>query len=483
MTANQRNDSPQHPQRQTMPPAWRSEEARRREIAVANYFLCSYPEKLSSATITSQDFVALPEIGMWWDQALSFEAEGRSWAYLDATHGHGAFTSTGAETSMGDIVMDAGLTCMPHQMPLFQRQMREARMLRSVALELRNALEDIDGGATTDDVSGRLDRMLGVLREHNTEGWIRLGEASKQVAREYCEALASGVPLTIPMPLQGLQDELDGFPLGTVVMIHAITSGHKTTLARMAAEHAANLKTKAAYLSLEDSPQHIAARSMSSRSGGAFTVRDLLTAKKGEEITAGIIEAADEAAKRDVPLWIRHEGMTVTKCVARIYEAASKGCKLVAIDFFQLLEPDGKTGDWTQFWMAAANAIRNAARKTGVCVVLCVQPTQDATRKAEELGRLLGLGDIRGGSSINQAAFGLLTLAFEYTESGQRVPGVIKISVTKWKTGTPGALLTFDLDAAYDLISDPPGGQPSPGGEPPSKALRTPRPAFGEGYG
>ena len=57
--------------------------------------------------------------------------------------------------------------------------------------------------------------------------------------------------------------------------------------------------------------------------------------------------------------------------------------------------------------------------------------------------------------------FGLLTLAFEYTtENRTRMPGLIKIVVSKWKTGDKSAQLIFDLDAAYDRISDPAGGQP-----------------------
>lgn len=436
--------------------AFMTPESREREICVANHFLSVHPEKFPAAVVSEFDFIACPYLGAWWERARELTSDGREWGLVDLPSRADWDASEGGKSRV-EVVMDAAMRYSPHHIARMQRQLQESAALRTVAMEAQAGITAILGGrATAEDAMSWLDRSLRMLRQSSAEGWIRLSEAAKRAGEDYTRAIESGEPLTLPMPLASLQERLGGWPLAKLIMIQAITSGHKTTLARMAAEHVAMLGITAAYLTLEDTPQHIAARSLSASSEGFFTVGELLSATKGDRIASGIVHAIDKMEKADPPLWIRHESLTVQRCIARIYEAAAKGCKLIVVDFFQLLRGTEKGGDdAATFWANAAQSIQAAALETGACVLLCVQPTQGGSRAAEELGKILGSSDIRGGSAISQAAFALITLAFEYTgDPRRRVKGLIKLCPRKFKTAEAIDPILCRLDAAHDIIAD-----------------------------
>jgi replicative DNA helicase len=286
-----------------------------------------------------------------------------------------------------------------------------------------------------------------------------LREAAHEAIKNAIDASKGKIELTLPMPWQTLQTALKGWPLGRMVMVMAITSGHKTTLGRKAAEFEAEREGGcSAYISLEDPASHLAARTLAERSMGMTTVGEIMSGDIGrEDKLTSMMDTMERIDKRNPQMMIKHETLTLNQCVSRVYEAARKGAKLVVVDFFQLLKKDDMRMHDVSFWESAANSLQRAALECNVCLVLLVQPTQEGTKRVMQANTCLGPGDIRGGSAIAQAAFGLLVLSFELEEVDgelKRIRDRIHIVAQKWKSADVGTTMLFKLDGAYDLIEE-----------------------------
>ena len=101
--------------------SFQTEGNRQRELAVANHFLCMHPDRFPAALVSAADFIAIPDIGHWWDEAAAKQAAGEPWTFVDVARGGWRPGSDG--TCLADHVTDA--TAMPHQMPQMQRKMVE----------------------------------------------------------------------------------------------------------------------------------------------------------------------------------------------------------------------------------------------------------------------------------------------------------------------------------------------------------------------
>ena len=428
---------------------------REREYRLAHHYLVAVPEDYTAARVSEYDFHAVPFLGQMWERAKTAKV---GWSHVDLVRLNEWDTYKIQLDRLTSLEMFTQRSRIDH----LESQVLEASALRLVVMDTRTAIDGIiTGTMEREDMLGVLERGLARLRACGDEHWITLREAAHGVAKEAMEAQKSEQPLTVEMPLPSLDVHLGGWRRGRLHMIQAITSGHKTTLARMAAEHvASNLGQTSAYISLEDTPFDIAARSIASRSKKQLEVGSLVSGNfvdspDGIRTMVGVISNLDET---DPQLIIRHESLTISQCVARLHESASRGAVLAVIDFFQLIRPDSG-GDYDQeFWLVAANRLQKAALDTNMALVLCVQPTQEATKRATQTNYMLGLGDMRGGSAIPQAAYGVLSLSFRLDDNGKRCKNELYIAPQKWKSAQTGKAMRFYVDGAFDTISewDPP---------------------------
>lgn len=425
---------------------FRTQQHMNREIYVANYFFCMYPDRFKSAIVDAEDFFSIPIIGAWWEEAKRLDDAGKKWEFQDLVHPE----QVGEVMKVMQAIINAEYA--HHLIDHLQARVREATSHRHVYAEMQEGLKCISDGGDSDDLILHLSRSMDLLRRSNNQGWMRLSDAVKSVVERYLKSVEEGVPITAVMPLKGLQKHLNGFPYSKLVWILATTSGHKTTLARLCATHYAKQGGFSAYISLEDSPEDLAARYVASESSGV-TVNQLMTGQKGEDTLKGIYSVTDRVIKEDPNMIILHEMMTLSKLIARLHEVAKKGARMVCVDFFQLIDRDeDERRSESDFWKYAANKLRDAADELNIALVVCVQPTKEGTQKALR-GEALEGPDIRGGSAIEQAAFGLLVLHRVFEKDGKITPDVIDIVIQKWKHGDKSAL-RFGLDAAHDRIYD-----------------------------
>lgn len=422
-----------------------------REYKLAHHYLVLHPEEFTSARVSDSDFCAVPYLGELWDRAKS-AAPG--WTFVDLVK------PLEWDTYKGEIdtLTSAEMFSARAQIGQLEAKVIETNAVRSAVIETRGAVQDvIEGKLERDQLMALFERVLQRLRSCGDDRWVSLRDAAHAVARDLLEAQSGKKPLVVEMPLPSLMAAVGGWRRGRVHMIQAITSGHKTTLARMAVEHVASVVGEpAVYISLEDTEQDLAARSIAERSRGKIEVRHLVSGDMPdrEGKLQALIRVITEIDNTDPKMLIRHQSLTLSQVVSLLHEAASRGAVLAAIDFFQLIRPDSGGEADTDFWLVAASRLQSAAIQTGMALVLCVQPTQEATKRAMSQNHVLGLGDMRGGSAISQAAYGVLSLGFKLDNDGKRMRDRIYCFVQKWKSASPGQALRFYLDAAHDTIAE-----------------------------
>jgi replicative DNA helicase len=267
----------------------------------------------------------------------------------------------------------------------------------------------------------------------------------------------------VPMPLRRLQEIIGGWRRGKLWMVEAITSGHKTTFARMAAWHAAKCGEQPLMWAMEDSSEQIVQRTW------AAEIRevDTRTFQMGQKPPVTEDEFAmvldklgrnleSDAARR---LRIRDEGMPkLSRVLGLCSSEVARGCTMIVLDFFQLIQPDERPLSEEGHWYNCANSLQALAKDLDVPILCTCQPTQSAQRAQLETGKSLTISDIRGAAAISQAAWGILILnaagnSDQDSRAWVRNPRKIEIVTAKNKAGPRGDG-TFTVLPEHDLITD-----------------------------
>jgi replicative DNA helicase len=132
---------------------------------------------------------------------------------------------------------------------------------------------------------------------------------------------------------------------------------------------------------------------------------------------------------------------------------AARGLSFVGLDFFQLIRADTARIDEVEHWFTTSNALAAAAKRLNLVILASVQPTQSATKEQERNRRFLTKGDLRGGSAIAQAAYGVLLFNRVYDEDGELDRRYLDVDISKWKNADTGTV-RVKVDRAKDLIVD-----------------------------
>ncbi len=425
-----------------------------RELVVANFYLFKYRERIGESGLTGSDFQAVPRLRYAWDSAEKSEVGGVAWTPNTIFDKSDWIPPREGGQSLVDRVVEASSYYSGQSVDDERRRMLEMSVMHATVIDMRTTMRGLSKfTSNTDALMWQLETMLNRVRRIRTDQLIPHSEAVRKAGDKYLADTESGTPSTYPMPTQTLQDAVKGWVPEKLHMIQAPTSGHKTTLLRSSIEHVARDSTKAGYITLEDSTSELVARSLSAGSR-KFTTRDMLIGNK--DATAPIVEAVAKSISEDLPIVYCHAPHNRSQIIARIHELAAAGCKVIGVDFFQLISRvAGDRSSEAEFWGGVALDLQRAALQTGSAIICCVQPTADATRDSRKTGRMLNEGDIRGGAAIGQALFALLTLGVPRDDSGKVVPGKIIIAVDKWKTSlAKGRLLPHGLEPQYDRIFD-----------------------------
>ena len=260
----------------------------------------------------------------------------------------------------------------------------------------------------------------------------------------------------IPLPLHALAQRYGGLQPGKTYLIGAVTSAHKTTLARMCWSHAGDVGYRGMFWTMEDECEDVIIRDLAEHSRAVSTqtfTRYELSQDEMHQVIGGVEKRASEEGPGR--LLVYDEAVpTLSRVVEVIACESARGLDLVVLDFLQLIRPDNSRIDEVQHLFQCVTALSGLAKLLKIALVITVQPTHAATKAHEEFGKPISIGDLRGGSAIAQAAWAVLLLSRPFDREAKRpLRDRIRLSVAKWKHASTGSW-QFKVRPDKDLITD-----------------------------
>lgn len=190
-----------------------------------------------------------------------------------------------------------------------------------------------------------------------------------------------------------------------------------------------------------DTARRMAAEGLTVSEAASFDpfVRAALTLTTGCEGAEWIRDGAD----RRIPLDIcgASEVRDLEELGAAVRDAASRGARLVVVDYLQLI----RTGQERAYDRVTATtaALRDLANELGLVIAAPVSANRDAN-KSERLGMFGGAGS----GSIEYDAVGVLTLETDEADR-DKSPRPVTLTVHKNRFGPAGAVVELKFDPQY----------------------------------
>lgn len=441
---------------------------RRSELEVAAHYLHSPGKRIDSSALKPEHFVLVPGLAEHWQRAAELEAEDKP---CDISSLLDARDNTSLRL-VNEVTKHAVHRATKHGVEIHERRLIEAATLRMAMMDFAAIAESIRGQkATVEQASERGSRVVEAMREGSWGVEVpSVTEVSQGLAKGLIAQIRDGRTIGLPMPLQAMQSNLDGWRPGRSHLICGVTSGHKTTLLRMSAWHMAKQGIPVDYITYEDDAEDIAARCLSSDPNCPFTVREILNGKIARNEAGTFVRCVQALEHKDYPLGIWDQQMELSRLIAFMYQRVQRhNVKAFCIDYLQIIPYDDARAAEVVRLERTAERLRACAKELGVALLIACQPTQEATQRAERDNRVIGKSDVKGASGIAQAAFGLLAMHFpliERTEmeevGGRKVPKTtlerearkIWVVARKWKQAETDRPIVLGLDAAHDRILD-----------------------------
>lgn len=434
------------------------------ERSVAAWYLVDKRAALESALVQARDFTAVRGLAGMWERAQALNAEGkREWLYYELGPYEQTQDVLGHAPNPGDAAVIAR----------YEEAMVTATAKREASRSLQELAGKLRGGAGVDEAIEALRAIQGRLEARGGTNAKDFHELAGDVAKRWLGGLEEKDIPTIPMPWRTLQRELGGWRRGKVHIILAVTSGHKTTMAREAAVSAAEKGYRGLYFVLDDRAEDVVQRTLAAKVPG-LTVKMLATGiRTVEEQSAHsgtyerdltdrelveVVHGMGQVADRDPPLPLRFvdgKKLKLREVLGLCRREAARGLDLVVVDYVQLVQPDEWRTPERQHYQEVAYAMQELAETLDVAVLLPAQTTQEGNKRFKE-GKKLGLGDIRGSVAWSQDAYGVLIL------DGPRPsnPNHITVMVKKWKQARKGIEVTLRVDGSKDTMRDLEGTTP-----------------------
>ncbi len=272
--------------------------------------------------------------------------------------------------------------------------------------------------------------------------------------RDWSEGIASKDGVILPMPIEALDRKTGGWRRGKLYLVAAVTSGHKTTFARSAAWRVACAGHRVVFWTMEDSAEDVAARTLASEIEGIdtrtfTTYRDVQLPGGKEAMLSKLTRHMKNPGSVNM-YYVDEPNPTIERVLQRISTEAAHGAVMVVLDFLQLIAHTRREFTDAQHWFDVTTKLAAAAKRLNVTILATVQPTQEATKEYYKTGKPITLGDLRGGSAIAQAAYGVMLLN-RPIENGIPSSKVIEIDIAKWKNGATG-IVTVNIERHRDRI-------------------------------
>lgn len=426
------------------------------EMSVIWYYL--YIKKNDDSpmisTVGPEHFVASPLLGDWWRKARELCATNQpidlmaiSRPYHDAYVAISDFQEIGLSRSRIESV---------------EKLMREGAALHHAMVGAKDWLEQAehDDDATVEDLHSAFGELAARFQVGGDIEAERCGSMTKEAILDFYDP---DIDRGVPVPVIG--DKVRHYKFKKYYLIGGLTSNHKTTFALQSVLYAAKSGYPTLIWTLEDDNLEIIQRIMVAQCDymtlDHFEVGSKPTDRS--EIAGELMKLGTD--NENLPIHHLDIRMTLTKTVAQIARMVYRHkIKVVVIDFLQLILRDDPRTPETQHVTECAQTLADLAKRLNIVIITVVQLSQEATKRATE-GEAPRLGDIRGGSSIAQAAYGAIMChrpapdpkKSQLPEGQQR----LQLWIRKWKRANLGGADCL-VDAAHDRITLEPDMKPPP---------------------
>lgn len=410
------------------------------EMTLVWYYLYVQRESMMQSTVGPEHFVASVVLGDIWRNCHEQVAGGGTIDMLEASRcNHDAYVA------ISDHVVVA-------TREIVERTEAVVRDGAAVHRAICNATEWLELANAGESNAAELHSAFGEIAAEFQVGEDVVGEwhgtVSKRVAEQY---LAPDVR-AIPMPVLG--SRLRGYKPKKFYLIGGITSTHKTTYALNSAFTAADAGFPVLYWTLEDDSEDVCERVIVSQTK-LMTLDDFEVGRpergKGDPSKMRDLIGTIEAGQK-LPIMYLDKRLVLARIVAEISRRVHKyKIRMAIIDFMQLIpRHDSRMSD-TDHQTLCSQTFADLAHRLNIPIIAVVQLTQEATKRSED-GDAPRTGDIRGGSAIGQAAYGVI-MTHRPSSPITRQDGSTQLNlvIRKWKRGTRGTVPCW-VDGAHDRI-------------------------------
>jgi replicative DNA helicase len=288
---------------------------------------------------------------------------------------------------------------LPHHVEYYSEQVAKAsqrRRLRAAIADLAKRAEstvfdpielagELASASTLIDAGTKDQKSLGIVLEEFLEDC----ETKRQQGHE--AVMATGI--------KGLDDALfGGLPSGYITIGARPSIGKSAVGAEIALRPARDRNEPTLFISLEMSFRQFALRFM--LRGGQIEARDLNRLTYTDDQLKQMIKAASK--HREVPMEFWHQpGATIAAIESRIRsDIARRGCKLVVIDYIQLIRAPKGISDRRLQVSHVSNEIQRISKGLNIPIVVLAQVGREAEGAVPTVAHLKESGSIEDDSDI-----------------------------------------------------------------------------------
>lgn len=305
------------------------------------------------------------------------------------------------------------------------------RVLSNLANKIQGGLSEL--GSNLDDLAGEVEASLRELGDRRLTGYQPIGryiDGFRQTLEAAVERKAPVLGLTTGFP--GLDQSLNGFAKGELVVIGARPSVGKTALMLNMALAPASLGIPVGVFSLEMSTEELLSRLVASKA--RVDSRKIRTGQMKFLDLDAVVNAAMAIGESKI-LINDSPRMSIDQIVTDSRRMVRKeGVKAIFIDYLGLVQhPDKRKDRWEQIAQISAT-LKSLARELKVPVVVLSQLTRDSHGKKPTLASL------RDSGAVEQDADVVLLLWRKGEEDLDAEERQIGLEIGKNRNGPTGEL-------------------------------------------
>jgi len=415
------------------------------ELRILNHYLFD-PRKpnILQSPIHGAHFLAIPVVCEVWDRIREMQLAGEAWDMLRVFEQK----KIGLELLPKDFTHPDYLCFSIYHV---EQAMLEAYAKHKLAIAARKLSGGIESGELgIGEALGHLDTMRELGGASSAQASKTSAELNREISEDMFNGRKAGVRL-LPMPMD-LSDWYQGWRVGKSFYWGAKTSCYKSTGLAMSAEVVARAGHSVLFWTLEDSAKDLQHRLLV-RNGLGLTYSELDSHWDKDncgEVSAKMMTACTETSElpihyREDPLYLQTMASEISRGIART------NAKMVCLDFVNLIDSKESMPEHERIAMSS-RILARLAKSLDIVILAAIQFTQDSTRRMDEQGaRPPGIGDIRGGSALAQAAFGVLMNYVPIDEMGDPKGNDLTLLVRKWKRGKRRSFMC-KVDGGRDFI-------------------------------